>query len=314
MAQLRQFSPDIIHITGPGDMGVLGFWISHILHVPMVASWHTNLHEYAARRLDHLFSFLPVRWSERLSSAAENQALRACMGYYHLARFTLAPNENMVHLLADRARRPSFLMSHGVDMERFSPRRRTRQGGPFTIGYVGRLTPEKNVRLFADLERELLAAGERDFRLVLVGTGSEREWLEKNLVTADLPGVLRGDALAEAFANMDAFVFPSLTDTFGLVLLEAMASGVPVIVSPQAGDRVGIQNGSGGFFAEDAASMAGTVLKLMRDQPFHAEMSCDARVFASTRGWSGVFEHLYETYEEGLARIGRRPTAVRRAG
>jgi glycosyltransferase involved in cell wall biosynthesis len=314
MGQLRQFRPDVIHITGPGDMGVMGFWISHLLQVPMVASWHTNLHEYAAQRLEKAFSFLPDGWRERISSAAEHQALRACTAYYRLARFTLAPNETMVHLLSDRTHRPSYLMAHGVDTERFSPCRRVRGDAAFRIGYVGRLTPEKNVRLFAQIEKKLRAAGEGDFRLVLVGAGSEKEWLQKNLASGELPGVLRGDRLAEAFAGMDAFVFPSRTDTFGLVLLEAMASGVPVIVSPQTGARVGIQDGSEGIFADDAEGMTAGILRLMREPDSHGRMSCAARVFASSKGWSGVFEKLYETYEEGLERIGRLPRAVTNAG
>jgi phosphatidylinositol alpha 1,6-mannosyltransferase len=89
------------------------------------------------------------------------------------------------------------------------------------------------VRLFVDLERSLLAQGRRNFRFTLIGEGNERDWLRKNLEFGETPGILRGEALAEAFANMDVFVFPSRTDTFGLVLLEAMASGVPVVASPR---------------------------------------------------------------------------------
>jgi phosphatidylinositol alpha 1,6-mannosyltransferase len=259
-AQLRPFQADLVHITGPGDMGILGFWVAHSLGIPLVASWHTNLHEYAARRLDKLLSGIPVPWRRRISSTAEDLSLRACLRFYRLARFLLAPNQTLVDLLEKRTGRPTFLMAHGVDTEVYSPGRRRQGTGSFRIGYVGRLTPEKNVRLLVELEKGLIAAGEHDFRLVVVGEGSEREWLQKNLRFGEFPGILRGVPLAEVFASMDVFVFPSRTDTFGLVLLEALASGVPVVVSPETGARVGVRHDITGFHATDLTAVTQSVL------------------------------------------------------
>jgi phosphatidylinositol alpha 1,6-mannosyltransferase len=304
-AALRAFQPDLVQITGPGDMGILGAYIAHLLQVPLVASWHTNLHEYAGRRLDNFFSFLPIAWREKLSRTVEAQSLRACIWFYHYARFTLAPNQAMVDVLASRTHRPSFLMAHGVDTNLFSPSRRDRTGGPFTIGYVGRLTPEKNVRMLAELERSLVAAGHNNFRIVLVGDGSERDWLRRNLHHGEFPGVLRGPALAQAFANMDAFVFPSQTDTFGLVLLEAMASGVPVVVSPETGTRVGIVHGSSGYHARTLSDFTQSVLWIMQNPTRQQEMSRAARDFACAHAWDNVFAGVYHTYLAGLKAIGR---------
>lgn len=302
--QVRTFHPDLVHITGPGDIGILGLWVAHSLGIPLVASWHTNLHEYAARRLNKLFSLLPDTVRERVCHAARDYSLRACLRFYRMARFLLAPNQSMVSLLAERTGRPAFLMAHGVDAQAFSPRWRRRRSGPFCIGYVGRLTPEKNVRWFVELERHLLAAGQHDFRFLLVGEGGEKDWLTQNLRSCQTPGILRGEALAEAFANMDVFVFPSLTDTFGLVLLESMASGVPVIVSPETGVGVGVRHGSTGFCAGDLDSYTASVLRLMNSETLRGEMSSAARRFASTRDWGGVFEQLYRIYESGLEQIG----------
>jgi phosphatidylinositol alpha 1,6-mannosyltransferase len=145
--------------------------------------------------------------------------------------------------------------------------------------------------------------------LVLVGDGSEREWLKRNLQFGELPGVLRGDSLAAAFADMDIFVFPSRTDTFGLVILEAMASGVPVVVSPETGARVQVQHGVTGFLAEDLTE---GVLQLMRSDSLRQRMGAEARRFACSRDWSSVFEDLYQTYDAALnieqvrSRIGMR--------
>jgi glycosyltransferase involved in cell wall biosynthesis len=311
-ARLRHFAPDLVHVTGPGDVGTLGLWVAHTLRIPLVASWHTNLHEYAGRRLDRLLCFAPDRFRKRISKTAEFQSLRACISFYGLARFLLAPNETMVHLLEERTRKPAFLMEHGVDAEVYSPLRRSRTTNSFWIGYVGRLTPEKNVRFLVDLEQELLACGQSNFRFLLVGEGSEKEWLRKNLPFGEFPGVLRGDSLAESFANMDAFVFPSRTDTFGLVVLEAMASGVPVVVSPETGMRTGVQHGVTGFHAADLSSFTQSILHLMKSKALHREMSCSAREYARSKNWCGVFQQLYRTYETGLEKIGFATGAQRR--
>jgi glycosyltransferase involved in cell wall biosynthesis len=138
----------------------------------------------------------------------------------------------------------------------------------------------------------------------LIGEGREKEWLKNNVRSAELPGVLRGKALAEAFSGMDVFVFPSRTDTFGLVLLEAMASGVPVVVSPEAGIRVGVEHRVSGFLAEELQSVTQSVLQLMEDEALRSEMSRGARRFACSQSWSGVFEQVYRTYESGLEECG----------
>ena len=284
-------------------MGTLGFWVARTFRIPLVASWHTNLHEYAARRLDKILHFAPGSWRERIAKTAERQSLRVCVSFYGLARFNLAPNEAMVHLLEERTRKPAFLMAHGVDAEVYAPSRRTRRSGSFCIGYVGRLTPEKNVRFLVELEQNLLASGQSNFRFLLVGEGSEKEWLLNNLQFGEFTGVLHGDALAESFANMDAFVFPSQTDTFGLVLLEAMASGVPVVVSPETGVRAGVRHGVTGFHAADLNSFTQSVLHLMNSEAVRREMSFAACDYARSQSWCGIFQQLYWTYETGLKNI-----------
>ena len=301
--QLRSFRADLVHITGPGDFGVLGFWAAHSLGIPLVASWHTNLHEYAGRRLDKAFSFLPTAWRKGIARKGEDLSLDALVRFYRLARFLMAPNESAINLLHQRTGRPAFLMAHGVDTEVYSPIHRRLGTSAFSIGYVGRLTPEKNVRLFAELERSLRAAGRGNFQLLLIGAGSEREWLSKNLQSAELPGIMRGKILAEAIAGMDAFVFPSRTDTFGLVLLEAMASGVPVVVNPEAAARVGVRDRKTGFVAEDIQGITQSIVDLMEDEGLRREMGREARRFACSRAWSSVFEELYRTYETGLDEI-----------
>ena len=103
---------------------------------------------------------------------------------------------------------------------------------------------------------------------------------------------------------MEAFLFFSQTDTFGLVLLEAMASGVPVVVRPETGVRVRIEHGVTGFVAQDAGVFAESVLRLMDSEALRREMGCAARRFACSKAWSEVFQQVYRTYEIGLKECG----------
>jgi phosphatidylinositol alpha 1,6-mannosyltransferase len=296
---IQSFKPDLIHIMGPGDVGILGVWMAHILSLPSVASWHTNAHEYLSRRLSGVLNLLPKKLRDRAACTVERQTLRGLLRFYRSARFTLAPNQTMVNLLHAGTGRPAFFMPHGVDLTGYRPvPHNGNANGAFVIGYVGRLTTEKNVRLFPRLERELLAAGERNYKFLIVGDGGQQKWLEKHLQNVEMTGVLRGSELAAAYGRMDAFIFPSLTDTFGLVILEAMASGVPVILAPEAGRRVGIEDGVSGFLADDFSP---SLRRLMHDQPLRTAMGCAARKFAAGNSWDSVFEQLYRTYAEGLA-------------
>ena len=157
------FKANVVHITGPNDAGQLGALVAHRLRLPLVISWHTNIHEYAARRLNKLTAALPISTRDSLSGLAERLSLCVAMRFYRLGRALLAPNEELRDLLESQTGRPTHLMRRGVDTTLFSPSKRSRAGSEFLIGYVGRLTPEKNVRWLAELERELICGGRGRF-------------------------------------------------------------------------------------------------------------------------------------------------------
>ena len=293
--RLRQFRPDLVHVTGPGHAGLLGALLAHDLRAPLAASWHTNLHEYASRRLRKLGSC-----SDRANAWAERQSLSLVMWFYRKARILFAPNNELVELLASRTGKPCYLMPRGIDCALFNPDRRTRHDATFVLGYAGRLSPEKNVRHFAAIERALLDAGVTDFRFLIVGHGSERGWLARNLSHADLPGLQRGTDLARSYANMDVFVFPSETDTFGNVVLEAHASGVPAVVTDRGGPKFLVEPGVNGFVAVNAAEFGDTVLRLYRDRALLSRLKKGARATALSRQWDPVFEGMYEQYARNL--------------
>ena len=298
---LRDFGPDLVHVTGPGHMGLLGAICARALGVPLVASWHTNVHEYGARRLAKILRRWPRGLQRRLPPWTERKSLDLVLWFYRLARMTFAPNPELVGMLEARTGRPSHLMLRGVDTALFSPERRARDDDEFIVGYVGRLSAEKNVRLLVDLERRLTEEGIANYRFLVVGEGSERAWLRTNLRRADLPGLLRGVPLAEAYAEMDVFVFPSETDTYGNVITEALASGLPAIVSAKGGPKFLVREGMDGFVAADVAGFAAAVMTLYRDRSRLARMKASAREAAERKSWSSVFESVYEEYERGFA-------------
>lgn len=300
--KLSEFRPDLIHVTGPSHAGLLGALLAGAMKVPLVASWHTNLHEFAARRLERKLSWLGERSRKRLVAAAEKHTLSLAVLFYRAAGFLFAPNPELVEMLESRTGKPTYLMQRGIDTRKFSPEHRTRRGGEFVIGFVGRLSPEKNVRMLADLERSLLAAGVRDCRFLIVGDGQERPWLAANLQRAEFTGVLSGDALAQAYADMDAFVFPSQTDTFGNVVLEAMASGVPAIVSREGGPKFLVESRCNGYVAGDSAAFLDAILELRAYPALREDMASTARATALTHSWDRVFEKVYARYQEAFAR------------
>ena len=277
-------------------MGIFGAYFAWKYGVRLAASWHTNLHEYAARRLAWFSRMLPLETAAKLESGVESRALAAIVRFYKLAKVLYAPNEELCEMLERRTGKPCHLMQRGVDTELFAPARRTRgDDDTLVLGYVGRLSIEKNVALLVQIERQLAAMGVAGIRFQIVGHGDEEEMLRRELRSAHFAGVLRGEALAGACANMDALVFPSHTDTFGNVVLEALASGVPAIVTPDGGPRTIVRDGVTGRTVDDddfAAAVAG----VLGDPVTHAEMRVKAREFALTMSWDSVFEGVYAAY------------------
>lgn len=297
---VRDFRPDLVHVTGPSDIGQMGLLMAHRLRVPVAASWHTNVHEYAERRLIPVPG-LPRAWKNALGRRVRESSLRLIGRFYRVARVLFAPNSELMSLCEKLTGKPSYLMSRGIDRELFHPNRRKRADGQFVIGYVGRLTKEKNVRFLRELEEGLNARGGRNFRIVVVGQGAEFPWLLKNLPRASFTGVLRGEQLAEAYANLDAFVFPSHTDTFGNVVLESLAAGVPVVVTADGGPKFIVEHEKSGFVAKSDSEFVEYVDRLRRDPDLLARMRVAAREHAEEApSWDSVFGSVYDTYEKAV--------------
>ena len=299
--ELVKFRPDVLHITGLNDVSITGAYLGWKMQIPVIGSWHTNIHEFAAHRLAKMFSFLPASYVSKITNFAEKKILDGSVLYYKIPKVVLAPNQELIDLLARGTKRKAFLMTRGVDTETFSPAKRTVSDGVFRFGFVGRLRAEKNVRRLVDLEKKLLEAGQVNFKFLIVGEGDERGFLEKNMRFVEVTGFLDGEQLAEAYANMDVFVFPSETETFGNVVQEANASGVPAIVTNQGGPKFIVRHNETGFIAENFDEFVKYSLELINDSEKLAKMKKLARKFAQSRSWDMVFKAVYQAYAETYA-------------
>lgn len=295
---IERFQPDLIHITGPSEVGLVGAGLAGVMGLPLAASWHTNVHEYAARRSSWFLRLLPSRESSAAGETIEDITMTAAASFYSAAQVLFAPNLELCQTLTRLTDRPCHLMPRGVDAELFHPARRRRDPADheFVLGFVGRLSVEKNVALLAQIQHELDQC-QMNFRFLIVGHGAEEPWLRERLPRAEFTGVLHGEELAAAYASMDLFVFPSHTDTFGNVVLEALASGVPAVVTPDGGPKSIIRDGDTGRIVDDR-QFTPAIAEILFHPAQHVAMRHAARTYALTMSWDSVFEGVYGGYTQ----------------
>lgn len=295
---LRAFQPDLIHVTSTGDIGGLGFAAAALTGYPLVASWHTQVHEFAGRRLESWLRRWPSSFRRAIAAAAVETTRRAVLLPYRGVRLLLAPTRELAGQLQQWTGKPCELMGRGVDTRLFSPGWRTRPSSDKTLslGFVGRLSAEKNLDLLIPIEKALLEAGLKDFRFVLVGEGGDRARLLRQLKQCRWTGVLRGEELSKAVADLDLLVFPSKTDTFGNAVQEALASGVPAVVTDKGGPKHIVRHDQSGWVAGSDEEFIQTVVTLAHDRPRLARMSRAARLQSLGRTWSAAFEDLWRSY------------------
>jgi glycosyltransferase involved in cell wall biosynthesis len=290
---LEEFQPDLIHVVNPAILGLGGLYYAKSLKIPLVASYHTHLPQY----LQHygLGLLEPLLWE--LLKGAHNQA-----------DLNLCTSNAMVKELSSHGIERVDLWQRGVDTELFQPdlanpemRSHLSQGHPESplLLYVGRLGAEKEI----DRIKPILAAIP-DARLALVGDGPNRQQLEEHFAgtPTHFVGYLRGKKLASAFASADAFIFPSRTETLGLVLLEAMAAGCPVVAAARGGILDIVTDGVNGYLfdpeAENGAILA--TQRLLANQEERETLRQNARQEAERWGWSAATAQLRRYYQSAI--------------
>ncbi len=283
---------DLVHVTAPGPAGIAASLLSRVSGTPLVASYHTELATYAGLRSGDL-------GLEAISTAALS-------AFYTAPSRVLSPSPAADRSLLGLGAAPAGIdrWERGVDTERFTPERADRSAfpGELRVLYAGRLTREKGVDLLA--ESFLLAQrAEPRLHLLLAGGGPEEGELRTRLGEhATFLGWLEGDELARAYASADLFLFCSRTDTYGQVVLEAGASGLPVVAVGEGGPAALIENRHTGILCRpDANHLAGAVLQLASSPTLRSRLGEAAIGNASKRSWERALEQLAGGYRRALA-------------
>jgi glycosyltransferase involved in cell wall biosynthesis/predicted metal-dependent phosphoesterase TrpH len=291
---------DAIHVCSPGPAGVAGALVARALGLPLIGSYHTELSAYAG-----------VRSGERRVAEAATMAVSA---FYNACDVVLSPSPAADAALAaiGMSRERVLRWDRGVDTSRFRPELREQAPPRETIDilYSGRITREKGVELL--VEAFLLArAREPRLRLVLAGGGPEQELVGERLGdAATFLGWLEGEQLPRAYAGADMFLFPSATDTFGQVILEAQASGLPVVAVAEGGPRWLIEDRVSGLLCDATApSLAAATIELARSPQLRVQLSRGGLKAARARTWEPTLELLADGYRIALARHDQRPRA-----
>ncbi len=297
--QLRRFKPDLVHLVGPAVLGAAVPYVVRNLRVPLLSSYHTDFGAYSRHYGLGFFQDLVnayLRW-------IHNRCL-----------VTLCPSTATLRALRSCGFRRLKIWGRGVDIQRFHPQHRSEewraavgaQPGETLLLYVGRIANEKRVDLLPDALHSL-----PNTRLVMVGDGPARAELQRR--SESLPvhftGYLKGHDLAVAYASADAFVFPSDTDTFGQVIQEAMASGLPVVGARSGGTLDLVRDGGTGYlFAAGVASdLRAQIRRLAADPASRIAMGVAGRAAAEQRSWPRVMGELMGYYDRVLRRApGRR--------
>ena len=287
---------DLIHVTAPGPTGIAAALVARISRVPLVCSYHTELAAYAALRSG----------DEGLGAAA-----RMALGAFYRAPLTVlspspASDRSLVDLGVDSSRVCRW--ERGVDTALYSPDRAQPDAypGDLKVLYAGRLTREKGIDLLAETFLRARRVEPR-LHLLLAGGGPEEDWLRRRLgENATFLGWLEGEDLARAYASADAFLFCSQTDTYGQVVLEAAASGLPVVAVAAGGPASLVEDGRTGLLREaDPDRLAGALAQIAASPRLRGQMGAAARGAAQARSWERASEQLATGYSLALSEVGR---------
>ncbi|MBX5449127.1 MAG: glycosyltransferase family 1 protein [Thermogemmatispora sp.] len=302
LKKLKQFQPDIIHVVDPVVLGAVGVAVAKLLRRPLVSSYHTNLAAYCRHFGFPWLTGLMWRYNRFLHN--------------HCA-LTFCPSPSTARALRQQGFQRVRLWPRGVDGTLFRPERRRPELRVAWLGaedeasercvllYVGRISREKNLLLLAKAYRQL---DHRRCHLVIVGGGPALAELRQAL--AGLPvtftGYLSGEALAEAYASADIFAFPSTTETFGQVVLEALASGLPVVGLQAEGicdlvvhDEQGLLLDPTGLSpAAQVAAYRDLLERLVYERSTRERMRAAALAQAARYSWYEAMESLLRGYEE----------------
>ncbi|MEH7352358.1 glycosyltransferase family 1 protein [Neobacillus drentensis] len=290
-SELQSFSPDLIHVATPFNIGLCGVYFSKKLNIPLVASYHTNFDDYL--QYYNLPFLSKVHWKY--------------MRWFHrTCKKIFVPSPAAFQLLKQHGFTNLELWPRGVDCQLFHPhydkaavKRLYCPQGEFLLTYVGRLAPEKDLDTLIAVAKSMPSDINQKIQWLIIGDGPLREELEAQApANMIFTGYLSGNRLAEAYAASDLFVFPSPTETFGNVVLESLASGTPVIGAKSGGVQNIIKEGVTGQLCKpgNVEEFSEAILQLLTNDRLREQMGSTGRKYALTQSWEQILQNLVSQY------------------
>lgn len=293
---LDDFNPQVIHYSSPTFIGNFAVKYANKRHIPITSIYHTHYPSFAS----YYFRFIPK--IDQLLAPVFNWLYKL----YRKTDVVFAPTETMrKYLLSINVKKDKLkVWGRGVDTDRFTPKKR-KEGfwaeipkGNKVVLFVSRLVREKEPDTLLRLYK-LIEAKRTDVAMVIVGDGPTRTYLEESMPNAVFTGTLRGEDLSVAYASADIFVFPSTTETFGNVVLEALASGLPVVAAAKGGPVDIVQDGVTGALVEPQNEEAfyQQIIKLVDDETYYNNARAAALAYAESQNWESLCKDLFDEYK-----------------
>ncbi len=294
--ELDRFAPDLIHISTPDMVGRKFLQYARKKGIPTGSAFHTDFPSY--------LSYYRLGFAEKL-------AWDYLVRFYNACDVVLAPNESTKLKLVSKGVRNIELWSRGIDRKLFDPARRSEKlrlswsaEGKTVFIYAGRFVLYKDIEVVISLYRRFMEEGYGDrVRFVMIGSGPEEERMMRQMPEAVFAGYLTGESLPEAYASGDVFIFPSTTEAFCNVVLEALASGLPSVVSDEGGCMELVKRSRAGFVARagDVDSFFTACLRLLQDGACLSDMKALGLEFVEDKLWSRINQVLIDRYEKMTA-------------
>ena len=291
--QLDAFAPDIVHISTPDFVGRKFLLYAKERSLPLASAFHTDFPSY--------LKYYRLKFAER-------SFWKYLTWFYNCCDVVFAPNESVRRKLEEENIRNIAIWSRGVDKELFDPSHRSEQLrakwnaiGRTVFVYAGRFVLYKDIEVVIKVYDRFIEAGYADsVRFVLLGSGPKEAEMKLRMPDAVFPGYLTGVELSEAYASGDVFLFPSITEAFCNVALEAIASGLPVVVSDEGGCRDIVERSGGGLLARsgDVDDFFGKCLELFGNSLHYQELQARGLAFAETKSWSSINSVVVDRYKE----------------
>jgi phosphatidylinositol alpha 1,6-mannosyltransferase len=288
--QLKKFDPDVIHITVPDLVGFFLMRYARKQGIPVLTSFHTDFPSYF--KSYHLGIFQNLAW-------------KISRRFYNQSRITLAPTEEIIDKLESKGIKNTKLWSRGIHLDRYSitfrsPSLRAQWGAQNqkVILYSGRFVRYKDLETFIEVYHLFKERGPGDVLFVLAGDGPIRDELVSRMPDAHFPGYLEGEELSRVYASSDILLFPSTTETFGNVVLEALASGLPAVVSDVGGCKEVVGKSLAGLVAKanDPLDFYQKCKRLVENETLYREMQQQGLNFAQKCSWESINNQVIDQY------------------